>query len=241
MVSVSPDVDREGAACHATRSARQAFVQRMLAIAGNPEESQRNRWSALCGLFNAAGGLADAERSELWAVALPLAGGDIAPLPKPDLLSNVQMRSNADVELQASAVELLGRLYSLGVTVDTAPFQDLCLSLLRYRTARIRAAAIEALMHTPDLIDPEELLRMLPQEDANVRLAIVRVLGNHHPNIAAKLPGAMLGDESRDVRMVLITIAAQHRDSGILRQIASQDPDAEVRLRAGAKVAEQTP
>ncbi|MGZ6638547.1 MAG: HEAT repeat domain-containing protein [Solirubrobacteraceae bacterium] len=96
-------------------------------------------------------------------------------------------------------------------------------------------------MHAPDFIDPAELLRMLPQEDANVRLAIVRVLGNHHPEIAAKLPRAMLGDESRDVRMVLITIAAEQGDSGVLRQIASEDPDAEVRLRAGAKVTEQTP
>ncbi len=226
------------AARHASASARQAFVQRMLAIAGNASESQRNRWSAVCGLFNVAGGLSDAERSQLWAVAEPLARGGIEPLPKPDLLSAVQMRSNADVELQASAVELLGRLHSLGVSVDSTPIRDLYLLLLRHRTARIRAAAIEALMHVPDLIDPAELLRMLPQEDASVRLAIVRALGNYHPEIAANLPGAMLGDESREVRMVLITIAAQHGDTGVLRQIASEDPDAEVRLRAGAKVTE---
>jgi hypothetical protein len=96
-------------------------------------------------------------------------------------------------------------------------------------------------MHTPDLIDPAELLRMLPQEDANVRLAIVRALGNYHPEIAAKLPEAMLGDQSRDVRMVLVTIAAEQGDSGVLRQIASQDQDAEVRLRAAVKVTEPTP
>lgn len=72
-------------------------------------------------------------------------------------------------------------------------------------------------------------MRMLPQEEEEVREAIVKALGHHQPGLLAPVKRDLATGGTKRIRWTVIEIAERTGDEALLSQLASSDPDAYVR------------
>lgn len=221
------------AARRADEATRSAFIDRMLAVVSEDEELEENRRSAAGGLFNVAGEMSGSQREQTWRAMLPLARGDYRAhgigSEQVDLLSMIQIASNFGGTLQAAAVELLGRLWDLGLDAPLEELEGPIREALRHRNPRVRAAAVDVLGRVELLMDSAELLRMLPHEETQVRVAIVRAVGHRDPKAVVPLLSRLTSDSDHQIRWVVIEIAEQEVRTNVLAELASRDPDSYVR------------
>jgi tetratricopeptide (TPR) repeat protein len=229
------------AACHSDEASRTRFVEHMVAFAVNDDEAEMNRASAVGGLFNVARAMTRTQRTDAWDALAPAARGEYRPAEGDedhvDPLSRFQMRFNVAGHLHAGALDLLGRLWELGV--DSA-IDDLRTSVthgLGHPESRVRAAAVRVLGRVDDLYDGDELLRMLPREDDDVRLEIVRALGNRRYALMESTLDELARDPNLRLRWVVLELAKQAQDRDLLEHLTLSDPDAYVRGLASLALA----
>jgi hypothetical protein len=221
------------AALWADAQPRAAFVDRVLSVINSDQETEMNRVSAASGLFNCAKALTPEQRQRALVCIKPISRGQYESVlmgsARPDLLSNVQITSNAKGKLRESAIQLLGRLWDLGIEMELAELREIVLDALRDPEPMIRAAGVEVMRRVRDVMQTAELLRMLPRETAEVRREIALTLGANAAETIQPHINDLACDPQRSMRWAVIDIAAELGDGATLAQIASRDPDSYTR------------
>jgi tetratricopeptide (TPR) repeat protein len=221
------------AARFANLSVKNAFVDRVLTVISNDAETELNRASAAAGLFNCADALTPEDRGRAWKMLTPISRGHYQSIvlgsAQPDLLSQVQLTTNAAGSLRAPAIELLGRLWTVGVDEAIDDLRTIVLDALRESNEDIRAAGVEVMGRVAELMDAPELRRMLSRETPKVRREIAVALGRNAPEEIEPQVPELARDPHKSMRWAVIDIAGETQDRTTLSLIASQDPDSYTR------------
>ena len=247
-VSVGMGIRLEGPAIVARAAAdedRAAFVDRLLEIVADSREPEGNRASAAGALFNLAPVLT-AEQAERVAMVLsPIALGQYEPSEWDENLDHPLSRFRVSVhianQLRVSAIGTLAQLNAKHPEQGKEQLQDAVVAAFRDGPASVVAAGIDAVARGPDLELPVPLEALLRETDAEVRLEALTAWATRGDG----LPGADLLDKLEvdpdfRVRQQLMNMAALAGEEGrtLLTKLAKSDPDAYIRLRASAYLAE---
>ena len=223
---------------HVDDASRAQLVQRLEQSVEGTHEPAINRASALSALFNLAPALMAADAERVGNLAGAIASGQVprsrfdgSPV---DPLSRFRISFPGAEEVQAAAVELVGRLQGLGhVRIDAA--REAVDSCLRHPDRGVFAAALRAETWLTQSTMPAPLGDLLRVDDVGVRRAAVVLWRHIHPEAPIGSPEReqMLNDQHPALRAILAEIAAETDDRELL-QLLSGDEDVRVRHLAGS-------
>lgn len=215
---------------------REVIVDRMLAIAGDDLDSELSRASAINALFNLSPSLDDDQLQAIAESVCHLAHGEYERLDidrdHTEPLSRFQMRHNAQDQLHAASIRLLGRLRCLSeniVGVAGAIESGLAGS------ARLIGAALEAIAWAPDAVDGA-LTGYLEHDDPGVRTRAIDAIEASSPRQLVARLEPLADDSNFSVRCRALMAADKWGDTRLLRRMAQSDPDAYVRTLAYSKL-----
>jgi hypothetical protein len=210
------------AARHVDDASRAQLVQRLEKSVEGTHEPAINRASALSALFNLAPALTAADAQRIGKLAGAIASGQV---PRSrfdggaiDPLSRFRFSFPGAEDVQAAAVELVGRLQGLGHTdIDVA--REAVDSCLRHPDRGVFAAALRAETWLTHSTMPAALGDLLRVDDVGVRRAAVVLWRHIHPEVPIGPPEReqLLNDQHPALRALLAEIAVETDDRELLQ------------------------
>lgn len=231
------------AAESASEDARAAAVERMLAIANDPADSELNRHAAANALFNFGDAIPARQASAVVEGLAPAAKGEY-PLSQwdqnvDDPLSRVQINMHTPAVLQGAAIGAVGRVLRTYPDLSREPLVEAARVAYQRGPDSVIAAATDALAQVTDLDLPVPIEALLCHRDSAVRLAALRCWQARNDGLPSEdIVAGLTADASLAVRHNLLVLAVESGEWSLVEQFAESDEHALIRRLAEQRLKE---
>lgn len=246
-VSVGMGIRLEGPGVVARAAAppeREVLLKRLLEIVSDAREPEGNRASAAGALFNLAPALTSEQAKEVAAVLGPIALGNYELSQWDENMDHPLSRFRVSLHtanlLRVSAIGTLAQLTAKHGAQGTDELEEVVAAAFRDGPDRVHAAALGAAARVPELEVPVPLEVLMRERAPSVRTeSLIAWAARHEGMPPPECVAALCTDPDFHVRRHLMGMASRAGESGraTLAQLAGEDPDSYIRLRAAAHLA----